>query len=284
MKKGAKYTLAITAVILILFFVVEHIFLVSITKTAIKYVIKLDTHMNRVIVNPFLGSVTIRGFKIYNPQGFKEKILASAPLVNIDFSLKTIFRKGIYFDKITVHIKEINVIKQKGGLTNVGKMHAFTHEEKPKKKEPFLAERYAVSIEKIKFTDYTKEEPVAKEINLNMHEEYKNVKNPDNIVNAIGFKMYFNAGLRNIGVNVQRIKQELSKLAERNKKLKDEFTKYAEEQAEKAKEAVEERLEEVKENIGEKVEAAKEGAEKVQEAIKEKVEEIKENVEEQSKK
>lgn len=284
MKKGAKYVLFVALATLILFFVVEHVFLVSIAKTAINYLIKLDTHMNRVIINPFLGSVTIRGFKIYNPQGFKEKILATAPLVNIDFSPKTIFKRGAYFDEIIVHIKEINVIKQKDGMTNIGKMHAFTPKEEPNEKEPFLADRYVVEIEKIKFTDYTKEEPVTEEIELNIREEYKKVKNPDNIVNAIGFKLYFNAGLKNIGVNVKKLRQELAKLAEKNKKLKDEFAKYAEEQAEKAKEAVKEKLEETKEAIGGKIEATKEGVEKVQEAVKEKVEEIKEEIEEHSKK
>lgn len=252
MKKHAKHILFAVSAALVLFFLIEHVVLVNITENAIKYLIKLDTHMNRVIVNPFLGSVTIRGFKIYNPQGFKEKILAAAPLVNIDFSPKTIFKKGVYFDKIEVYIKEINVIKQKDGMTNIGKMQAFTPKEEPKGKEPFLTDRYVVGIEKINFTDYTEEEPVTKEIDLNIREEYKNVKNPDNIVNAIGFKLYFNAGLRSIGVNVQKIKQELSKLAEKNQKLKDEIVRLMEEQAEKAKEAIKEKIEDLKEKVEER--------------------------------
>jgi ElaB/YqjD/DUF883 family membrane-anchored ribosome-binding protein len=292
MKKKIGYIFVVFVLVLIGFFVIEHAILVSITKTALRYVVRMDTHMNRVSLNPVTGCITVRGFKIYNPPGFKERVLADVPLITMDFKAKTLLENGIFFDNITVNIKEINVIKNKENQTNVSQMKAFSPAEKPKEKLPFLADRYDVQIEKIKVIDYTQgDEAVTKEVDLNIQESYKKVKNPDTVIKAIGFKLYFNGKLKNIGFNIKRIQSELAKLAEENKKLRKEIVKATQERIEKTKKiaegaitatkkAIQDTAKGVQDKAGEAKEIVSEKSEKTKEIIHETIETVKQKVSE----
>ncbi|MFC1590267.1 hypothetical protein ACFL42_02095, partial [Candidatus Omnitrophota bacterium] len=182
-----------------------------------------------------------------------------------------------FFDKIIVRIKEINIIKNKDGLTNISQMKAFAPQDMPKEDIPFLVDKYSVEIKKAKHIDYTQgEEPIIKEIDLNIQEEYTNVKKPDSIIRAIGFKLYFNGKLQNMGIKVQNIQKGLKKLAEENKRLKEEFEKVTQARIEKTKQAVSEQTEKAKEAVKEAIESVKEKTDKAKEAIKEKVDDAKE--------
>jgi hypothetical protein len=247
MKRRIKHTLFTILLLVALLFVIEHAVLVVITRSIIRYVVSMDTNMKRVILNPICGCITVSGLKIFNPPNFDEKILADIPLIKIDFKARTLFEEGNFFDKILLHIKEINVIKNKEGLTNISQMKAFTPKDKPKENGPFLAEKYIVEIEKAKKIDYSQgKEPVIKEVELNINEEYKNVKKPESILKAIGFKLYFNGKFQDLGINVQNIQKELVKLAEENEKLRAEFDKITKERMEAVKEAIQEKVEDIK--------------------------------------
>jgi methyl-accepting chemotaxis protein len=286
-----KVALIIFVILLVSLFVFEHAVLVAFAKNGLKYLVDLDTHMNRIIVDPLRTTVTIRGLKIYNPPGFKDKILANVPLIVIDFNPRTIFEEGVFFNKIDVDIKELNIIRNKDNVVNLSQVKALTPQEKPKKVLPFNLARYEIEIEKVRYINYMKEDPErVKEIDLNLKEEYKDVKVADNLANVIAFKIFFNGKIGNIGVDIQKIQQNLAVLAEKNKQLGEEMKKVKEEQlekakeaakiaAEKTKEAVQVQVEKTKEDIKSKVETVKEAADKTIDVIKEKTEEIKEKME-----
>ena len=254
MSKRLKYVGIIVAIIvvalLILYLAFEHLILPTIVRAAIKYVTDLDIHMNRIALDPFEHRVTIKGFKIFNPEGFKPRVLASAPLLIIDFKKKTFFEKGAFLDAIVIHLEEFNIVRNKEDVVNLSKLKALTPQEKPKEKDPFLVDSCIIKIEKVRYTDYTKdEEGLEKVVDLEVEEEYKKMKNPDNIARTIAFKIFFSGELGNIGVNILEIQKNLAKLAEENKKLAEELEKLKQERDEKAKKEIEGKIETIKEEI-----------------------------------
>jgi hypothetical protein len=95
------------------------------------------------------------------------------------------------------------------------------------------------------------------------------VKNPDNLARLVAFKVFYNGKIGNIGVDIQKIQKDLAQLAEKNKKLQEEFNRVTQVRVEMVKEAVKEKVEAAKEVIKERYEDAKE-------AVKEKVVDVKE--------
>jgi len=273
-------------IILFCFFVFEHVLLVAVAKNGLKHVLDLNTHMNRIMVDPFKTKVTIRGLKIFNPPQFKDKILANVPLIIMDFKTKTLFQEGAFFKKIVVKIKELNIVKNKDNVVNLSKIKALTPQKKTEKAKPFELDRYVIEIDKVKYIDYTKEEKSVKEIVLDMKEEYKNLAVADNVATIIAFKIFFNGKVGNIGVDIQKIQEKLAILAEKNKELSEELKKTSQEQIKKAKEAVKEQAGKAKEAVKEqvdktaedvkgKIKTVAETADKTMDAIKEKAEDIK---------
>lgn len=259
MRKQRKYIIIAIIVILVSFFILEHAVLVSVTKTIFQYAVSLETHMNRIILNPFKGSITVRGLKIFNSKHFKDRLLASIPLIKMDFNAKTLFEKGIFYDTIVIHIKELNIIRNEDDIVNLAEVKALTPQKKPKEPVPFNADSCIIEIDKVRYIDYTKEdEDRIREIDLNIKEEYKGLKNANNIARAIAFKIFFDGKLGNIGVDIQKIQKDLARLAENNEKLKKELTEFAQAQIEKAKEIAVEQVEKAKEAIKDKVDDIKE--------------------------
>jgi len=273
MKKRIKIIIATLTMIVISFIIIERVVFVSIAKDAIRYIVKLETHMDSVKLNPIKGCLTINGFRIFNPREYKDRILAKVPKIIVDIKPETLFKKGTYIDRIVIHISQINIIRDKDGIVNLSQMKALTPKEESEQKEPFLVDRYTVEVEKVRYIDYTKEEDDrVRDIDLNIKEEYKGVKNPDNIAKIIAYKVFFNGQLGNIGVDIQKIQKDLAKLAEENEKLAGEMAKVMQEKIENAKEAVKEAVEKTTETVKEKVEQTKV-------AIGEKIDSIKDELE-----
>jgi len=263
MRKKTKNFIIALILLVISFFAVKHMVLVSVAKNLVKHFLALEIHMNSVSLNPVNGSIIVKGLKIYNPRGFKDRVLGYVPLVVLDFKPKTLLEKGTFFDSIVIHVKELNIIRNEDDVVNLSRVKALTPQEKAKEIPPFLVDSYVVEVGKVRYIDYTKEEEEEreKEIALDIKEEYKNLKDTDNIAKIIAYKIFFNGKIGNIGVDIQKIQSDLAKLAEQNKKLADEIAKISEEKIDKAKEVVKEKIEKTKEVIKEKVEDIKEAIE-----------------------
>jgi len=265
--KFAKIIAVIIVIFLIVFFAFEHIVLVAIAKNGIKRVVDLKTHMSKIAVQPLKGILTVKGMEIYNPPGYQIRSIAEISRVLLDFKIETFFEPGAFFDKIEVNIEKINIIKNKDGVVNLSKMSALTPRENGSP-PPFRVDKYHIKIGKIYYTDRTREEKdQVREIELGVDEEYKNLKDPGNLAKIIAYKVFFNGKIGNIGVDIKKIRKDLAALAEKNKRLKEEFTSLDSAGDAPLKKGLSEKVEAVKSAI--KEEAAKTG-----EAIAGKVEKV----------
>lgn len=231
MRRSLKISLVSAIAVIVILISFENVILVSVAKNGIKHIMKVRTNMTKIAVRPLAASVAIKGFKIFNPEGYKEKILADISLVLLDFKFKTLFEPGAYFDKIEIHIDKMNVIRDKNGVINLSQMKAFISPQL-KEKKPFWADKYIVEIEKVYFVDRTKpEENQIREINMNKKWEYNDVQDPDNLVNGIAYKVFVGGNMIGVGLELQKLQRELARVSEKNEKLKEATEKLKNERS-----------------------------------------------------
>ena len=250
MKKKLKLIGIILLVAVVFYFVFEHIILVDFAKKMVKHTVDLKTHMNRVTLNPFKGRITIKGLKIYNPSGFKNKTLANVPTVVVNFNKKTFFEEGTFFDRVIIHLKELNIVRNKEDIVNLSKVKALTPQEKSNNDSPFVVKSCIIEIEDVHYIDYTKNEEGEKEtFVIGEKEEYNKIRDPERIGRLVAFKIFFNSKLKNIGVDIVKIQNDLAKLAENNKRLAEQLAKLQQTKDEGEKKQIEGKIEKIKQDI-----------------------------------
>ena len=89
------------------------------TTTAITEVTGAPASIRRLSLGIVKQSLDIQDFKIYNPQGFGEGVLADISLIHVDANLFALLKKNLRFEEIVLDIKEILIVKDKEGNLNV---------------------------------------------------------------------------------------------------------------------------------------------------------------------
>jgi len=135
--------------------------------------------------------VHIKGFKMYNPEGFPREVFIDIPEVEIDLNVGALLKKKIHLQRVTLDLNEITVIKNKEGVLNVDALKiapsqdetgpkAADKEEAPRKKTeqiPLQIDELNLNLGRVIFKDYTKGDPPKTdvyEIGLK-NKQYKNI-------------------------------------------------------------------------------------------------------------
>jgi hypothetical protein len=289
MKKIIKIVVLVLAIIAVAIWSIEHLIIVEALKSKISEVIDSKISISKIALKRKGGIIKIKDLKIYNPKGYKVRVMADVPRVILDLNKKTFSEPGLFFDRIEVHIDAVNIIRDKSGVVNLEKIRLFKQIEEKKEEEPFYTDRFYVKVGKVNYIDRMKEEGKQLQvIILDVEEEYIGMKNPSNIGNIIAYKIFFNGKIGNIGVNIQEIVKDLQELADKNLELEKELAALASENKTKldkavdvAKDTVKEQLEGTKEIIQNKVETINKVIDKTKEIAKEGVAAIKEKVAEE---
>ncbi|MDD2866551.1 MAG: AsmA family protein, partial [Candidatus Omnitrophica bacterium] len=112
-------------------------------------------------------TVTVKGFKLYNPPGFPKEIFVDIPAIHVAFVLGDILRKNIHFKEMDISLKELVIIKDKEGKLNVDALKVAEEPQKPKEgttqkqptgQIPLQIDLLKLSIGKIIYKDYSKGE------------------------------------------------------------------------------------------------------------------------------
>lgn len=86
----------------------------------IKKTTGLDVKIDRMNIG--LPHVAISGLKIYNPAGFKERLMADIPEVSVDFDLPAFFKNKVHLGALKIDMKELHVILNEQGKLNVNSL------------------------------------------------------------------------------------------------------------------------------------------------------------------
>lgn len=225
MKKLFGTITVISLIAMTVFFHFEHMVLIPVAKIGVKYMLDLDMHMDSITISVSEYKVTVKGLKVFNPPEFADadKILMDIPVLVIDFKKKTFRETGAFFDAIMLHIKEINIVRDCQNIVNLTKIRALTPMSEGSAAEPFRVDCYDIKIDKVNYIDYTKTKNRIREIVLNVSETYKNINTVEKFNNIIGYKVFYNGKIGNIGVNIVKIRDNLGKLAQQEQILEKDL-------------------------------------------------------------
>jgi len=175
-----------------------------IAKLAIENGVKVATGLPLAIRNFNMSftktMVDVRGIVLGNPRGFNDKVFVDLPQIYFDFDLPALFKGKIHIEAIKVHLKELQIIKAQGGKLNVDVFKPAPTAAAPKAKPapakgkslPIEMDLFELKVGKVIYKDYTVGTlggaPLVKEFNINLDEQFKDVKSVDALVKIITVK------------------------------------------------------------------------------------------------
>ena len=115
--------------------------------------------------------ISIKGMKLYNPPGFPNEVLLDVPEVSVDCNPWGIFRGRWHLSEVTVHMKELVIIRDADKKLNVDALKIAESKDKaseekspqpPKKKNKmprFFINELNLNVERVVVKDFSKGDP-----------------------------------------------------------------------------------------------------------------------------
>jgi hypothetical protein len=150
--------------------------------TAVSRITGAPVHMDGFQLNIFSSTINISGFKMYNPSGFPQGILASCPKIKIIYDRATLFKQKRHLLLVDIELKEMGLTKNKDGILNVDSLK-IVQESKPSPSTPMQIDLLTLSIGRLVFKDYTiGTEPSVRVYDVNRHKSYKGIPTAQQLV------------------------------------------------------------------------------------------------------
>lgn len=216
--------IGILVVLLALFFAKNMIAKIAVEK-GVKQVtgLKLKTgSFNIGIMKTFVG---IKNLRLYNPKGYKDKVMFHMPEIFADYNLSAMMKRKVHLEKMRLNLKELTVVKNEKGQLNLNSLKPVqkekdvkAKEEKKEAKSPEIQiDRLELKIGKVVYKDYSKRKtPSVREFDINLDEKYENITDPNELVRLIIVKALMNTTIAqlanfNIGPLVKDMSEKLKK-------------------------------------------------------------------------
>jgi hypothetical protein len=214
-------------------FLIKHIVQLG-AKNSLGMEIKID----KLNVGLFRSFIRIDGLKVYNPKGFEGEVLATVPLIYVDYEPVSILKRKLHCNQIEININEIAIIKNQKGELNLNKLRAIgksskgtsENNDKEKKGEKEVKiDQLILTFDHIKFINYSgRKRPREIKIAIGLdHQKFENFSSVKEVIQLIILKALMYAGLQNIEVIKKGI-GEMESGREFDEKLKSQAKKLRE--------------------------------------------------------
>lgn len=173
----------------------------------------LELSIEELSLDVLHNSLYMRGITLFNPPGFKNKVLGKAEEIFIKYDLLAFLRGRLHLRQIKVDISEVNIIRSEKGRSNVASFKKeasrATTPAKPKRppvqkevrtnkqrRPKFLIDRLEFSVKKVSFIGYKVGKAEASVIVFKTKEPFvfKNVSDLGYVLDSVSAK----GGLRNL--------------------------------------------------------------------------------------
>ncbi len=201
MNKVLKKALILGAVVVGLSVMKNGIIQAMIEK-AISSAAHVPVHIGRTQAKILSTSIRLDRLRVFNPNGFPEKVMLDAPIVSVDYELAPLFKGQVYFKEVTIDLKELIVVKNREGKLNINAVKPTTQENaKLKEKQKQIQEknkpmklqidRLRLSIGRVVYRDYSggRSSPAEQVFEINMRDRiFTNISDPAVVVNIVMFE------------------------------------------------------------------------------------------------
>jgi len=136
-------------------------------------------------------SVRIKGFRLYNPEGYPDEPMVNIPEISVDYDLLALLQKKLHIPLMVLNLEEVVVIKDKEGQLNVNALkiaepagkeeetEAKPKEEakKPSEPMPMQIDEVTLSIGRVVMKDFTQgDTPKIETFDIDLKDKtYKNI-------------------------------------------------------------------------------------------------------------
>ena len=176
-------------IVLVLLFVGSGFIARIAVSTGVKAVTGLRLEIRRLQVGLFQNHLAVGEMKLYNPNGFSDRIMVDLPVLEGDYDLGGFLRGQTHLQKLDLYLREMVVVKNKEGQLNLNSVTAVQKsqtqaqqgrkEQKPKPSGGFLIDELHLRVGKVIYKDYSRGgTPAVQEFEINIDEHYSHVTDP----------------------------------------------------------------------------------------------------------
>ena len=152
----------------------------------------LKLEVGEVKVGLMTTRIDIKKIRLYNPRGFKDRVMLEMPEIFVDYDLPSFFRGKIHLSTVRIDLKEFVVVKNARGELNLDALKMISGDtQKPapaKEQKPssLQIDTLELKVEKVIYKDYSAGgEPIVKEFNIDIDRTDKDVTDLKSLVSLI---------------------------------------------------------------------------------------------------
>ena len=119
MKKILIGFIALLAVMVIALFALKNTLIKSVAESLVYRTTGFQLVMDSLEVSPFAQSLTIKGARLLNPEGFEEKSAIDINELSLSVSLASIFTSRLHVREATLDVARVTMVQQADGTSNV---------------------------------------------------------------------------------------------------------------------------------------------------------------------
>ena len=219
MKKLMTLLVVILVVIFVLSFTKDMIAKAAVEK-GVEIVTGLKLNMRSFSIGLLKSFVSIKDLNLYNPGGFKDKIMIDMPEIYVSYDLRALMKKIVHVKEMRIDLKEFVIVKNEKGQLNLDSLKSIQAQKEGKKPQEqdkgrmpqIQLDKLQLKIGKVVYKDYSRgTEPSVKEIAINMDQTYHNITDPYSLVSLIVVNVVTRAALSNIvNIDIQGLQGTIS--------------------------------------------------------------------------
>lgn len=176
----------------------------SIVSVVTTQVTGAKTEIRGLSFGVFSHSVRIKGFKMYNPEGFSKNILIDLPNVAVNYDLVSLLKGKLHLFRLDIELYQLAVEKNKNDKLNVDSLKVVqqqqreTAKKKPAKPLALQIDLLNLKINKIVYNDYSGagEKPAVKIYDVSIEKSYKNITSAEQLAVLILTEPMRSAGIK----------------------------------------------------------------------------------------
>lgn len=159
-------------------------------------------------------SVKVKGLRLFNPEGYRERTMISMPEFFVDYELMSMLRDRIHLEDLDIYIKEFVIVKNEKGELNLDSLKSLQKNKQPSikgRKKQIQIDHFRLRVGTVVYKDYSRgDPPMIKEFHLNLDQRFDDVDDPDTLVRLIVAKSIIHTSIGqlaniNLGLLVEGI-------------------------------------------------------------------------------
>lgn len=136
LKRGIIIFFIVIAVLIIGLGLFKNPLIKSVVTNSATRVIGVPVHMDAFSLSLLNQSVRIKGFTVYNPEGFPANdVLLYAPEISVDCDVNTLMGGKLHLPYVAFNLKEMVIIRNKEGKLNIDVIREALGQKEPSEKE-----------------------------------------------------------------------------------------------------------------------------------------------------